>query len=149
MCDCVSFSYLLVYLGGGVINPRDMSTETENSLLAAENVWFQCNLYLQFTSHNNLWKKCVNLGLLLKYLVETFFRLLWSKNVRGLILRFIFDLKRAALQILRLGKDCLCKKLFFEATISKFNLQPSLTSIKCLNYQNLMKVASDHIPSRY
>jgi hypothetical protein len=50
-------------------------------ILATEEVWFKCDLYLQFIPHTNLFMKCVDLRLFAIYLVEPFLIILREKEV--------------------------------------------------------------------
>ena len=56
--------------------------------------------------------------------------MLWSKNVRGWIFRGLPDNSKVRKRIV------FVRNFFFEATISKFNLQHPLTSIKCLKFSS-------------
>ena len=66
--------FLLFFISPGYIR---------KALLTAEDIWFFCDLYLQFIAPFNLWNKCIGLRLLSKCLEGPFLRPLRSTDVQG------------------------------------------------------------------
>ena len=63
------------------LNPKKSVFQDYLTPLTAEDVWFQCNLYLRFIPSINLWKISIDLMLFSKYLLVPFLRPLRSMVV--------------------------------------------------------------------